>query len=40
MNGAQERAVAAGADDFLSKPVQIVNLRATLQKYVAVELTV
>jgi signal transduction histidine kinase/ActR/RegA family two-component response regulator len=39
MNGAQERAVAAGADDFLSKPVQIVNLRATLQKYVTVELT-
>jgi DNA-binding response OmpR family regulator len=25
----------AGADDFLGKPVQLAQLRATLQKYLA-----
>jgi CheY-like chemotaxis protein len=38
MNEAKERASAAGANDFLAKPVQIANLRATLQKYVSTEL--
>jgi signal transduction histidine kinase/ActR/RegA family two-component response regulator len=38
MNEAKERASAAGANDFLPKPVQIGDLRATLQKYVSVEL--
>ena len=40
MNEAKERASAAGANDFLPKPVQIGNLRATLQKYVNVPLKV
>jgi signal transduction histidine kinase/ActR/RegA family two-component response regulator len=38
MNEAKERASAAGANDFLPKPVQIGDLRATLQKYVSAEL--
>jgi len=33
MNEAQEMALAAGADDFLGKPVKIERLRETLQKY-------
>jgi signal transduction histidine kinase/CheY-like chemotaxis protein len=33
MNEATERAMDAGADDFLGKPVQLDQLRATLQKY-------
>ena len=40
MNQAKERASEAGANDFLPKPVQIADLRATLQKYVSVELNV
>jgi signal transduction histidine kinase/ActR/RegA family two-component response regulator len=35
MNEATERAMEAGADDFLGKPVQLAQLRATLQKYLA-----
>lgn len=38
MNEAKQRASEAGANDFLPKPVQISELRATLQKYVSVEL--
>ena len=34
-DGAQDRASEAGANDFISKPVQLVGLRAVLQKYVA-----
>ncbi len=39
MNEATERALAAGADDFLGKPVQLDQLRSTIQKYLAGDAT-
>jgi CheY-like chemotaxis protein/nitrogen-specific signal transduction histidine kinase len=35
MNEATERALEAGADDFLGKPVKLDQLRSTVQKYLA-----
>jgi len=33
MQGDQDRCLAAGMDDYLSKPIQPVKLSATLQKW-------
>jgi CheY-like chemotaxis protein len=35
MNEAREHALAAGADDFITKPVNVEQLRAIVQKYTA-----
>jgi signal transduction histidine kinase/ActR/RegA family two-component response regulator len=35
MNEAREQALAAGADDFITKPVNVEQLRAIVQKYTA-----
>jgi CheY-like chemotaxis protein len=40
MNEAREQALAAGANDFITKPVNVEQLRTIVQKYAAAKVAV